>query len=285
MTDDAEITSVADTAFWVASLRGRNVGKSDAVIADPLSAMLAGDRGRKISRSLARESMTAWAVAIRSSAIDRLLQGALRTGCDTIINLGAGLDTRPYRLTLPPELRWIEIDLPAIIEFKQARLREHQPHCVVERVSLDLRDCAARNEILTRYGTTSRRSVLIAEGVIPYFSNQDVMLLAKDLALFPGFQAWILDFDNAGKRPPPKAWRKKLQAAPFLFQVDDWFDFFRRAGWQSQEIITSAMESERINMPIPFEFPLGLLTHALPAAVRRQALSLTGAVMLEHKAS
>jgi O-methyltransferase involved in polyketide biosynthesis len=34
---------------------------------------------------------------------------------DTVLNPGAGLDTRPYRLKLPSQLNWIEIDFPKII--------------------------------------------------------------------------------------------------------------------------------------------------------------------------
>ena len=41
-------------------------------------------------------------------------------------NLAAGLDTRPYRMDLPPSLRWIEVDLPDILDYKEdgARRRE-----------------------------------------------------------------------------------------------------------------------------------------------------------------
>ncbi len=37
----------------------------------------------------------------RTSAIDRLILAALERGVDTVLNLGAELDTRPYRLALP----------------------------------------------------------------------------------------------------------------------------------------------------------------------------------------
>lgn len=47
----------------------------------------------------------AFAMTLRTVAIDRLVQMAIARGVDTVINLGAGLDTRPYRMELPPTLR------------------------------------------------------------------------------------------------------------------------------------------------------------------------------------
>src|SRR5271165_4266598 len=112
MTADAEIRTVADTALWIATIRAKEGERADAVFHDPLASILAGERGRKITRSFSRSAMVAWGVVLRTSAIDRLINEALQIGVDTVLNLGAGLDTRPYRMDLPSHLRWIEIDLP-----------------------------------------------------------------------------------------------------------------------------------------------------------------------------
>src|ERR1700681_2169871 len=98
MTDKTGISNVSDTALWVASLRGQEGTRADAVFHDPLATTLAGTRGRMIARSLPRGSLMAWAIAVRTSAIDRLITQALEMGVDTVLNLGAGLDTRPYRM-------------------------------------------------------------------------------------------------------------------------------------------------------------------------------------------
>ena len=65
---------------------------------------------------------TEWSVVIRTRVIDSFVQQLIAGGVETVINLGAGLDTRPYRLDLPASLRWIEVDLPQIIDLKEARL-------------------------------------------------------------------------------------------------------------------------------------------------------------------
>jgi methyltransferase (TIGR00027 family) len=226
--------------------------------------------------------MVGWAVVVRASAIDRLIGEALRTGIDTVINLGAGLDTRPYRMELPSNLRWIEIDLPTIVELKNSKLRTHKPVCRLERVGLNLLDGPARRELFERYGAASKNTLLIAEGIIPYFSNEEAGALASDLSAVPSFQLWIQDFDNAGKRGMPRSWTKKLRAAPFLFSVSDWFEFFSKCGWRPREIVTSADESERLRRPYPFSFPLGLMMHALPKEVRRKILSVTGVALMQR---
>ncbi len=283
MTDFGKISSVADTAFWVATFRGNEGLRADAAFHDPLAAMLAGARGRQIAASMPRSAVVAWATVVRTSAIDTLIGEALGMGIDSVVNLGAGLDTRPYRLPLPAGLRWVEIDFPHVIETKDAALGGHAPACRVERVGLDLLDRVRRRELFATLGSQTKRTLVIAEGVIPYLTNADTEALAADVYAVPSFRHWIMDFDNAGKRRMPRAWAKRLAAAPFLFHVDSWFEFFERLDWYPQRVITSAEQSELINRPYPFAFPLGFIMHALPASVRRKILDLSGAALMQKR--
>jgi len=285
MTDKAGISDVSDTALWVASLRGREGERADAVFHDPFATLLAGARGRKIARSVPRGALMTWVIAVHTSAIDRLIIQALGLGVDTILNLGAGLDARPYRMSLPAHLHWIELDFPHIVAFKNAELRGHKPSCRIERIGLDLLDLPSRNAVLAQYGSQSDTALVIAEGVIPYFSNDDVAVLASELFSIPSFRYWIMDFDNAGVRRMPRAWVKHLQSAPFLFEAADWFKFFEQLAWQPAQVITSAEQSERIHRPYPLYFPLGFVMRALPAEVRRKILTLSGAVLMRKQHS
>jgi methyltransferase (TIGR00027 family) len=283
VTEGTAVTNVADTALWVATFRGTEAERPDAAFHDPLASMLAGERGRAIARTIPRSASVAWAMVVRTSAIDWLVSEAIRMGVDTVLNLGAGLDTRPYRMSLPTQLRWIEIDFPSIVDLKDSKLIAQTPSCTLERVGLDLLNRSSRNELFAHYGAQSRNTLVIAEGVIPYFSNGDAAALAQDLLAIHSFHYWILDFDNAGKRGMPKSWAKHLKAAPFLFQVEDWFEFFRQCGWHPHQVITSDEQSARINRPYPYNFPLGLVMHALPRSVSRKILSLSGAVLLRKQ--
>src|SRR5204862_188320 len=78
---------------------------------DPYARKLAGERGERIVASMRRGRAWAWPMIVRTAVLDELILRAIeRDGVDTVLNLAAGLDTRPYRLPLPPALRWIEAD-------------------------------------------------------------------------------------------------------------------------------------------------------------------------------
>jgi methyltransferase (TIGR00027 family) len=283
MTRINVITDVTDTALWVAAVRAQEHERPGAIFKDPLASMLAGERGKRIARSFPHASLISWGVVIRTSAIDGLIDEAMQLGVDTVVNLGAGFDTRPYRLNLAPNIRWIEIDFPNLIELKDSALAGHAPNCSLERIGMNLLDRSARKLLFARYGSRANKTLLIAEGVIPYLTNDEVAALAKDLHAIPSFHYWILDFDNAGSRKTPKSWAERLSAAPFLFDVKDWFKFFDEQAWHARKVVTSAEESDRVGRRYPLAFPLGLLMRVLPREVQRRILSASGAALMERK--
>jgi methyltransferase (TIGR00027 family) len=285
MIDDSSVTHVTDTAFWVAHFRAKESQRSAPAFHDPLASLLCGNRGLQIVRSIPRAAMVEWGMVVRTSAIDRLIYEALQSGIDTVLNLGAGLDTRPYRMKLPAKLRWIEMDFPNIVELKNRKLVEYKPVCELERVGVDLLDRRSRNILLARYATTSKNTLVITEGVLSYFSVYDAATLAEELAAIPSIRFWIQDFDNAGQRRLPRGWGAKLKAAPFLFKVKNWFEFFKKYGWQPCKVITSLEEARRINRPYPLDFPFGLILRALPKAMSEKILSLSGVVLMQSVAA
>jgi methyltransferase (TIGR00027 family) len=283
MVDDSAVTHVTDTAYWVAYFRAKESQRAAPAFHDSLAELLCGKRGRRIARSIPRAAMVEWGMVVRTSAIDQLIHECLQSGVDTVLNLGAGLDTRPYRMKLPADLRWVEIDFPNLVEMKNAKLLEHKPACKLERVGMDLSDRSSRNEVFARYGAASKNLLVITEGFISYFSNYEISNLAEDLCAIPSIRLWIQDFDTAGKRRLPSGWAKKLKAAPFLFEVKDWFGFFEKYGWKSRKTISTADESERIGRPYPWDLPYGLLLRALPKEMSRKILSLSGVVLMQKQ--
>jgi O-methyltransferase involved in polyketide biosynthesis len=41
-------------------------------------------------------------------------------------------------MALPEDLRWVEVDYPHVIGFKESRLTEEAPRCRLKRIELDL---------------------------------------------------------------------------------------------------------------------------------------------------
>ena len=126
---DPGIADVSDTALWIAAYRARETERAGALFQDPLAGRLAGDRGRELARKMTGAEQFEWMTVVRTVVIDRYLQEAIARGVDTVLNLGAGLDTRPYRMTLPASLSWVEVDMPKIVALKEDRLAGETPRC------------------------------------------------------------------------------------------------------------------------------------------------------------
>jgi methyltransferase (TIGR00027 family) len=282
MGSPTRIEDVSDTALLVASHRAEEGLRPDAIFKDPLSELLAGQRGREISNSLPYSKILSWVMVVRTSAIDRLILNAIGQGVDTVINIGAGLDTRPYRMELPRELRWIEVDFARIIDNKNKVLNVQRPVCRLERIALDLTDRTNVQSLLKNISQESKKILVITEGVIPYLTVDQTVHLAEDLATPPNVAFWIQDYyEKGGPEFLTKFWNKKFKRAPLQFKVPDWFSFFRTHGWQEKESIRMGDEARRIHRQPPFIFPWSLLFLLLSRAKRDELEKQSGFVTME----
>jgi O-methyltransferase involved in polyketide biosynthesis len=64
----------------------------------------------------------AFHISIRTRFFDDYLREALGSGIRQVVVLGAGLDARAFRLAVPRDVHWFELDLPDVLAFKQAVL-------------------------------------------------------------------------------------------------------------------------------------------------------------------
>src|SRR5215813_13040545 len=115
-----EITHVSDTALMVAACRALESECADGFVHDPFAARLAGERGMAILKAMPRPEVLRFGIGVRSHFLDELLLELL--GAEkiaTVLSVGCGLDTRPWRLKLPPDLRWIEVDFADMLDYKE----------------------------------------------------------------------------------------------------------------------------------------------------------------------
>jgi hypothetical protein len=96
-------------------------------------------------------------------------------------------------MALPPDLAWIEVDLPRMIEYKSEILRDEKPVCALERVALDLADSETRRTFLRRIGERRRTTLVLTEGLLIYLESGQVAALATDLGGSPAFKWWVTD--------------------------------------------------------------------------------------------
>lgn len=239
MSDDIGLRNISDTARWVAIYRAMESERPDALFHDPLARRLAGERGERISETVTFAKRNAWSFVARTVLFDRFVAEGIANGADMVVNLAAGLDTRPYRMALPSHLQWIEVDLPDLLAYKSGMLAGETPRCILERIALDLANVSARRELFGRLSTRATNSLIVTEGLVVYLAPEEVVALAEDLASTPVFNRWALDIVSpALLRRMQASMGKDLQqaGAPFKFAPDEGPAFFERHGWKPVEV-------------------------------------------------
>jgi methyltransferase (TIGR00027 family) len=244
----ALIEDVSDTARWVAHYRALESERPGGILQDPLARRLAGERGRAMAEALPKLSLE-WMIPVRAKIYDELILEAVATGgVDVVLNLAAGLDTRPYRLPLPPALAWCEADLPALIVEKAALLANERPACALERVALDLTRPDELSALLARFATEQQRVLVVTEGVLAYLAEADVRSLARVLFASPAVRLWIVEAAMPEVLAQARrAWGKTLEpaGAAMKFAPASGLDFFSELGWHARTTRSLLEEARR----------------------------------------
>ena len=264
--------SISDTALWAAVFRGWESRRPDALFRDPYAERLAGDRGVRIARELKFATRHTWSWIARTHIVDQIIQAQIAAGADMVINLAAGLDTRPYRMSLPASLSWIEIDLPAILDYKMEHLAAEEPACSLERIALDLSDSGARRVTFAELGRRTNQALILSEGLMVYFSREQAAALAEDLARPSSFKSWILDLVSPTLL---RLMRKRMGAhleaagAPLQFGPEEGPDFFIPHGWKPERTQSLLHVAARVKR-LPFWMrPFALFPDRFPSQGKR----------------
>ncbi|MDP9082777.1 MAG: SAM-dependent methyltransferase [Pseudomonadota bacterium] len=211
--------------------------RTDALFHDPYADLLAGEPGRAIAALMPRQARNGWPIISRTKLIDDLVRAEVARGCDFVLNLAAGFDTRPYRLELPTSLRWVEADLPTLIEEKESLLADALPRCQLHRIKIDLADSAARAAMLRDAMGSSTQALVITEGLLLYLDDAQVRALTMDLAAQAGIRRWILDLASPGVlEMMRKGMGAHLTNAPMKFGPPNGVAYFEELGWSVVEV-------------------------------------------------
>jgi O-methyltransferase involved in polyketide biosynthesis len=114
------------------------------------------------------ESVLGRIMPVRTAIFDTQVNAFLeKTPEGLVVNLGAGLDTRFYRLDNGAVL-WIEIDLPGVIAFRRKLGEPENPrHQLIAASVLD-------EDWIQQVAKTARGRILfVAEGLFPYFTEEE----------------------------------------------------------------------------------------------------------------
>jgi len=254
------VERVQDTARWVAMARALESERKDALFRDSFARKLAGEMGMDLVNRLSGGKRGTWPVVARTHLIDRIVLQAVREGADAVLNLAAGLDTRPYRMELPASLSWIEVDQSDMIAEKETSLRESSPVCTLERVALDLSSQDERGQFFAAVAGRFHRVLAITEGLLCYLSKEAAMGIARDLLAVPAVFRWITDLPNSAVvRFVEKRTRGAMKGtAKMQFAPDEGPAVFEPLGWKvvsATSIFKAAGKLKRL------PFPLSLFAH------------------------
>jgi methyltransferase (TIGR00027 family) len=250
------MTDISETAYLVALCRAIETERPKPLFQDPWARRLAGSKAALYLAVLGDIRAIATALAIRTHVIDKILTQTIQHNCiDTVLNLGAGLDTRPYRLKLPASLTWIEVDLPNILVYKENILNYEQPLCDLQRIKLDLVDLEARQNLFAQINNEHGRVLVLSEGILGYLTEAQVAALAIDLHQQPNFQGWLLEFtaqsllEQVQKQHSQKIFSQYFtnKNEAFSFAPSQGLAFFQPYGWQVTEFRSTWEETRRCN--------------------------------------
>ncbi|MFG2077046.1 SAM-dependent methyltransferase [Nonomuraea maritima] len=190
MTDavgQAGPSGVWATAVGVARVRAMETARERPLFRDPLAQAFATAGGRDPGAapparadeaSRRRWFGVAFSIVIRTKFLDDLLERAVASGVRQVVLLGAGMDSRAFRMDWPAGTRLFEVDTAEPLEFKASVLRQERavPRCERIVVPVDLRDdwpgalAAAGHD-------AARPTVWIAEGLLIYLPEDAVRSL------------------------------------------------------------------------------------------------------------
>lgn len=256
------VDHVSETAWLVAACRIPESQRADGYFNDFLASKLLGDKWEKIKDIHSHWKYGEWMMTIRTTLIDRLIsrltnensglgkkQDGSKFEINTVINLAAGLDTRPYRLDLPANLRWIEVDLEGMIEHKNQCLQDYRTKCHLERMAIDLSKEDERRAFFTKENVAKwGNTLIITEGLLGYLDLEDVIWLSSTLRSLTNIKAWIMDIGtkasflefrriSAGSTDTSLMDKKSPSGNQvfFKFLPEEGVKFFEPHGWKIED--------------------------------------------------
>jgi methyltransferase (TIGR00027 family) len=233
------LAGVGGTGLTVAGIRAAETERADRLFADPLAGAFVAAAGSPPSQATGRQAaaLRLWVVA-RTVFLDELVMAACVDGVRQVVLLGAGFDTRAFRLPWPPGVRCFELDTPDVLDSKDRVLAAQHavPGCERIIVPGDLRDdwpAALRAAGLRPEQPTA----WVAEGLLVYLSPDDVdELLDRVTSLSaPGSRLGLTFRRRAPADQTSPAVALRRSAAP-----DDPVGWLAGHGWAAQ--LTGARE-------------------------------------------
>lgn len=173
---------VSKTAYYCCGVRMMDAASLKPIVNDTFAKTLMGEEGLQYWEVFKNQKNPNGSNVARCYLIDTWVKEQLSINPDTtVILIGAGLDSRAFRLSSG---NWIELDEPGIIEYKNEKLPIAQCKNSLHRISIDF-EKEKLSDKLAPFRTDSKVLIII-EGVLMYLKLEQKMELFRTItALFP----------------------------------------------------------------------------------------------------
>ena len=115
-------------------------------------------------------------ILCRTRYIDDVLNNAIKEGVGTVVNLGAGMDTRAFRIPGIENIQYFELDFPELQKVKRAYIDKKigELPSNVSLVPIDFNSQELGEELKKAGYTLSSKTLFIWEGVTQYISKEAI---------------------------------------------------------------------------------------------------------------
>jgi O-methyltransferase involved in polyketide biosynthesis len=235
-------------------------------------------------RQLGGAELIARSLAVRTATIDGLINRLVREkAVDLVLNLAAGMDTRPWRLPLPASLQWVDVDAAEVLAAKTTVMGAGHPRCRYRARPADITHSESRSSVLAEAAQEGGRILVLTEGLIVYLSPGQVSELARDLRRHGVCQWWLLDLVGPEALGAlQQVWAPLLGPGQVAFQFApaESSEFFLALGWREAIFQSSREEAHRLGRPMPLPWLVRALLWLSTAARREEFRRLSGVALL-----
>jgi len=241
------MNAVSKTAHYCCGVRMQDAESAHPVIGDHYAKRLMSEEGLRYWQEFKEFKMPNASNTARHYIIDCYVKELLTAHPDsTVILIGAGLDSRAYRLK---GAKWIEIDEHAVIEYKNEKLPVSECPNTLERIPINF-ETEKLADKLAPYRDRPH-VIIIIEGVLMYLSMaQREALLTTITTLFPNHVLFCdlmtkKFFDKFGG---PLHEKLKVHGASFTDMMDDPPALFLKYNYQQVAKVSTIKKSVELRL-------------------------------------
>lgn len=196
-----DFTPVQETMFLTLYGRTLDSRATHPILGDMMADEIVGTIDYDFAKLKLRSNIVC-SIALRAKMLDEVVRRFVADHPDVVVlDLGAGLDDRVFRVVPPPTVDWYDVDFPEVIALRRSVLPEQpQSHAI----GASLPDPHWLDQI-----PADRPAMIVADGLLAFLTEEDIISLLTQLTSH--FASGGLAFNDYGHLMF-STWAMKLSA-------------------------------------------------------------------------